>query len=153
MTGSCRCLFKKDYDRNGAAARKGSVLQPVLEQSLNAAYFKLKPPKTAGREEFGSEYAQVFLRRCGRAAKADVIATATALTAASIAQALKSFVLKKGNYRDWVVSGGGTKNAALMEMLRIEAENWDCGCGIQTTSAFPAKPKRLSRLRCWLTRR
>jgi len=116
-------LFKKNYDAGGAIARKGSVLQSVLEQSLGAAYFKLKPPKTAGREEFGSEYARIFLRRCGRAAKADVIATATALTAASIAQALKSFVLKKGSYRDWVVSGGGTKNIALMEMLRKEAES------------------------------
>ncbi|HEY2912362.1 MAG TPA: anhydro-N-acetylmuramic acid kinase [Candidatus Angelobacter sp.] len=116
-------LFKKDYDRGGAVARKGSVLQLVLEQALNAPYFKLKPPKTAGREEFGSEYAQAFLRRCGRAAKADVIATATALTAASMVQALKSFILKKGTYRDWVVSGGGTKNAALMGMLRKEAEN------------------------------
>jgi anhydro-N-acetylmuramic acid kinase len=116
-------LFKKNYDAGGAVARKGSVLQSVLEQSLDAAYFKLKPPKTAGREEFGSEYAQIFLRRCGRAAKADVIATATALTAASMAQALKSFVLKKGSYRDWVVSGGGTKNTALMEMLRKEAES------------------------------
>jgi anhydro-N-acetylmuramic acid kinase len=115
-------LFKKEFDRNGAVARKGSVLQPVLEQSLNAAYFKLKPPKTAGREEFGSEYAQSFLHRCGRAAKADVIATATALTAASMAQALKNFVLKESNYRDWVLSGGGTKNAALMEMLKKEAE-------------------------------
>jgi anhydro-N-acetylmuramic acid kinase len=115
-------LFKKDYDRNGAVARKGSVLQPVLEQSLNADYFKLTPPKTAGREEFGSEYAQTFLRRCGRAAKADVIATATALTAASMAQALKSFVLKKANYRDWVLSGGGTRNTTLMEMLKKEAE-------------------------------
>jgi anhydro-N-acetylmuramic acid kinase len=116
-------LFKKDYDRGGAVARKGSVLQPVLEQSLNAPYFKLKPPKTAGREEFGSEYAQAFLRRCGRAAKADVIATATTLTATSIVLALKSFILKKGNYRDWVISGGGTKNVALMDMLRKEAES------------------------------
>ena len=74
-------LFKKDYDRGGAVARKGSALQSVLEQSLNAAYFKQKPPKTAGREEFGNAYAEAFLRRCGRAAKADVIATATALTA------------------------------------------------------------------------
>jgi len=116
-------LFKKDFDRGGAVARKGSVLHPVLEESLNAPYFKLKPPKTAGREEFGSEYAQAFLRRCGRAAKPDVIATATALTASSMAQALKSFVLKKGNYRDWIVSGGGTENASLMEMLRKEAKS------------------------------
>jgi anhydro-N-acetylmuramic acid kinase len=115
-------LFKKDYDHGGAVARRGSVLQSVLEQSLAAPYFNRKPPKTAGREEFGSEYAQVFLRRCGRAAKADVIATATALTAVSMAHALKNFVLKKSNYRDWVLSGGGTKNSALMDMLRKEAE-------------------------------
>jgi len=115
-------LFRKDYDHGGAVARKGSVLQTVLKQSLAAPYFNRKPPKTAGREEFGSEYAQVFLRRCGRAAKADVIATATALTAVSMAHALKNFVLKKSNYRDWVLSGGGTKNTALMDMLRKEAD-------------------------------
>ncbi len=116
-------LFKKDYDRDGNIARKGTILQSVLEKSLDAPYFKLKPPKTAGHEEFGSEYAKDFLRRCGRAAKADVIATATALTAASMAQALKRFVLEQGNYREWVVSGGGTKNTALMDMLKKEAEN------------------------------
>jgi anhydro-N-acetylmuramic acid kinase len=115
-------LFKRDYDRDGAISRKGAVIQSVLEQSLKAPYFELKPPKTAGREEFGSEYAQVFLRHCGRAGKADVIATATAFTAASMAQALKRFVLNRANYREWVVSGGGTKNAALMEILKREAD-------------------------------
>jgi anhydro-N-acetylmuramic acid kinase len=116
-------LFKRPYDRGGAIARKGTILQPVLQQSLDTAYFKLKPPKTAGREEFGGEYAKTFLHRCGRAAKVDVIATATALTAASMAQALQRFVLARGNYRDWVVSGGGTRNAVLMEMLAKEAGN------------------------------
>lgn len=116
-------LFKKSYDRDGAIARRGKVIQPVLEQLLDSGYFKLKPPKTAGREEFGSQYAEQFLRRCGRAPKADVIATATALTAASMAQALKSLVLTKGSYRDWVVSGGGTKNATLMEMIQKESNS------------------------------
>jgi anhydro-N-acetylmuramic acid kinase len=116
-------LFKKSYDRDGAIARRGKVIQPVLEQLLDSGYFKLKPPKTAGREEFGSQYAEQFLRRCGRAPKADVIATATALTAASMAQTLKSFVLTKGSYRDWVVSGGGTKNATLMEMIQKESNS------------------------------
>jgi anhydro-N-acetylmuramic acid kinase len=116
-------LFNKPYDRGGAVARTGKILQPVLEESLRAAYFKLKPPKTAGREEFGGEYAKAFLRHCGKAPKADVIATATALTAVSMAKALERFVLKKGKYRDWVVSGGGTENATLMEMLKHEADN------------------------------
>jgi anhydro-N-acetylmuramic acid kinase len=116
-------LFNKPYDRGGAVARSGTILQPVLKQLLGAPYFKLKPPKTAGREEFGSHYAEALLRRCGRAAKPDVIATATALTAASIAQALERFVLAQGSFRDLVVSGGGTKNVSLMNMLRQEAGN------------------------------
>jgi anhydro-N-acetylmuramic acid kinase len=117
-------LFNKPYDRGGAVARAGKILQPVLEESLRAAYFRVKPPKTAGREEFGSQYAETFLRRCGKAAKADVIATATALTAASMAQALERFVIKdRGNYREWIVSGGGTQNTTLMEMLEHEASN------------------------------
>ena len=118
-------LFNKPFDRDGAVARSGTILQAILEESLRAPYFKLKPPKTAGREEFGSQYAQAFLRRCGKAAKADVIATATALTAASMAQALERFVLGKGKYRDWIVSGGGTQNSTLMEMLKHEAGNME----------------------------
>jgi anhydro-N-acetylmuramic acid kinase len=114
-------LFNKPYDEGGRVARRGKILPSVLEGALDAAYFKLAPPKTAGREEFGSEYAKAFLRRCGKAAQADVIATATALTAASMAQALKRFVLRNERYRDWVVSGGGTQNATLMEMLNREA--------------------------------
>jgi anhydro-N-acetylmuramic acid kinase len=114
-------LFGKPFDRGGAIARKGTILKPILEHSLDADYFKLKPPKTAGREEFGAEYAETFLRRCGKAPKADVIATATALTARSMAQAVHRFVLKRGRYHDWVVSGGGTKNATLMAMLEKEA--------------------------------
>ena len=114
-------LFNKPYDRAGAIARRGAILQPILEESLRAPFFRLPPPKTAGREEFGSAYAKTFLRRCGKAAKADVIATATALTAGSMAHALRRFVLGRGKYGDWVVSGGGTKNTTLMNMLKQEA--------------------------------
>ena len=110
-------LFGKPYDRNGETARKGKILQPVLEHFLDGGYMRRKPPKTAGREEFGREYAQAFLRRCGRASKADVIATATALTAQSIARAIGKFVLPSGRYREYIVSGGGTRNGTLMRML------------------------------------
>src|SRR6476620_365889 len=111
-------LFNKPYDREGAIARRGAILQPILEESLQAPFFRLPPPKTAWREEFGSAYANTFLRRCGKATKADVIATATALTAGSMADALRRFVLGRGKYGDWIVSGGGTKNATLMKMLK-----------------------------------
>jgi anhydro-N-acetylmuramic acid kinase len=134
-------LFNKPYDAEGKVARRGKVLQPVLEGALAAPYFKLAPPKTAGREEFGSEYAQAFLRRCGKAANADVIATATALTAASMAYALKRYVLRQGEYRDWVVSGGGTQNAMLMEMLNQEAVRLGLGLKHSDDFGVPSQAK------------
>lgn len=116
-------LFGRPYDRNGRIAAQGRILQPVLEDSLRAPFFRVKPPKTAGREEFGREYAKQFLRHCGRAGHHDVIATATALTAKSIAQAILKFVLKAGNegaFQECIASGGGTENRTLMRMLAKE---------------------------------
>ena len=113
-------LFSKAYDRNGAIAARGQVLEPVIARMLRAAYFQQKPPKTAGREEYGGQYAQAFLKLCGRAAKPDIIATATALTARSISQAITRFVLPRGQFHDYIVSGGGTQNRTLMLMLSDE---------------------------------
>ncbi|HWZ45093.1 MAG TPA: anhydro-N-acetylmuramic acid kinase [Candidatus Saccharimonadales bacterium] len=118
-------LYNQPYDRSGAVGAAGFILQPVLKELLRNPFFHRKPPRTAGREEFGREYVRAFLRRCGRRPrKEDVIATATALTASSIALAIKS-VLKRGGadpYRDYIISGGGAKNKTLVRMLTQEAE-------------------------------
>jgi len=89
---------------------------------LRASYFRMKPPKSAGREEFGGEFVQRFLKKCGRARKEDIIATATGFTAQSIAQQVRMFVTKKddGRYKDFVVAGGGSKNPTLLRMLASE---------------------------------
>ena len=113
-------LFGRPYDRGGQIAASGKILQPILEEMLRHAFFRKRPPKTGGREEFGREFARDFLGCCGNAAKADVIATATALTARSIAKALRQFVLKRGRFQDYIVSGGGTANRTLMKMLTRE---------------------------------
>lgn len=113
-------LLHKPFDRDGSVARQGTVLQPLLEELLRAPYFRRRPPKTAGREEFGREYVDALLRRSGRAGKADLMATATALTAQSIGRALKTFVLPGSKYRDYVVSGGGSRNKTLLQMLGRE---------------------------------
>ena len=84
-------------------------------------FFLRKPPKTAGREEFGREFVQQFIKRCGRAAKQDIVATATALTARSIADALWRFVVGRGkDFGEYVVSGGGANNPTLLAMLANE---------------------------------
>ena len=134
-------LFDKPYDHNGQIAMQGTILTPVLAEMLRATYFKRKPPKTAGREEFGKDYAKAFLRKCGRAAKQDVIATATALTAHSIAAAIRRFVLPTGKYRDYIVSGGGAKNHALMQMLADETATIGLEIAVSDDFGVPSQAK------------
>jgi anhydro-N-acetylmuramic acid kinase len=114
-------LFGRPYDRDGRIAASGTVLEPVVSDLLRLPFFHRKPPKTAGREEFGREFAQRFVKRCGRAGKSDVVATATALTACSIADAVRRLVLsRRGKFREFVVSGGGANNPTLLAMLANE---------------------------------
>jgi len=135
-------LYGKPYDRDGRVAAKGKPLEAVLKVVLQHSFFRRKPPKTAGREEFGREFVADFLRRCGRARKEDVVTTATALTARSIGEAIRKFVLfpsaakaarPKGHigtakavplhpFSEYIVSGGGAKNRTLVNILGAEVE-------------------------------
>jgi len=116
-------LFGKQYDRDGRIAGSGVVLDNVIRDVLRGPFFRRKPPKTAGREEFGREFMEEYIRRCGRADKRDIVATATALTARAIADALRRFALQQTDtYRDFIVSGGGANNPTLMAMLANELQ-------------------------------
>jgi len=116
-------LFGRSFDRDGKIAASGNVLTVVVRQLLRAPFFRSRPPKTAGREEFGSEFAAQFLHMCAGSRKEDVVATATALTAGSIADALRRFVLPRNkSYQELVVSGGGGRNPTLVRMLATEIE-------------------------------
>ena len=116
-------LCGRAFDRGGKLAASGMVLGPVVKQFLKRKFFRAAPPKTAGREEFGREFVREFLRACGRSRKEDVVATATALTARSIADAVQRFVTKqsgpatKTSFRELILSGGGARNATLVAML------------------------------------
>src|SRR5439155_11107596 len=93
--------------------------------------FRERPPKTAGREEFGRDFTDRFLRSLTHHSKSatagaplargrDAIATATALTARSIRDAIRRFVLPKGEFSEIIASGGGTRNPTLMSWLANE---------------------------------
>jgi anhydro-N-acetylmuramic acid kinase len=112
-------LFNRAYDRDGKIAASGTVIDSVVTKILARPFFTAKPPKTAGREEFGREFVREFLRLCGRARKQDIVATATALTASSIADAIERFVgsARKKRFGELIVSGGGAKNRTLIAML------------------------------------
>jgi anhydro-N-acetylmuramic acid kinase len=114
-------LYGRRFDRNGEIAASGRVLEAVVEKLARARFFRQRPPKTAGREQFGREFTLRFLDLCRQAKKEDVVATATALTARTIGDAICRFVLKpRGNYRELIVSGGGAQNPTLMAMLAGE---------------------------------
>jgi anhydro-N-acetylmuramic acid kinase len=119
-------LFGQPFDRSGRIAASGKVLDKVIHGMLRLDFFKRKPPKTAGREEFGREFVREFLRSCGGCRKQDVVATATALTAKSIAHAVRRFAdgnsgsARKHGFREMILSGGGAKNSALVAMLTSE---------------------------------
>lgn len=114
-------LYGKPYDVGGRIAAEGTVLDRLLSSLLRHPYFSRKPPKTAGREEFGREFVGDFLLLCRGSRKQDIVATATALTAKSIGQTVRRFVLGGGgSFKELIVSGGGAKNPVLLAMLVSE---------------------------------
>ena len=119
-------LFRVPFDRGGKIGASGEVLYPVIDKILRRDFFRKKPPKTAGREEFGREFVRDFLQSCGRSRKQDVVATATALTARSIADAVRKYALPQTGsaqtpgFHEMILSGGGTKNSTLVDMLTTE---------------------------------
>ncbi|HEU0138281.1 MAG TPA: anhydro-N-acetylmuramic acid kinase [Bryobacteraceae bacterium] len=104
---------KQRFDRGGRIAAGGAVDRKLLGRLLRAPFYKVKPPKTAGREQYGREFVAELLA-AGRALP-DLIATATALTAAAISEGIRRFVPFRVD--DLIVSGGGAHNPVLMGYL------------------------------------
>jgi anhydro-N-acetylmuramic acid kinase len=107
----------REYDKDGEGARRGRVIDPALEAALRHPYFARRAPKSTGREEFGLPFAEDFLARvrAGGGSLDDALATATELTARTIAEAIRGMGTK---WQDVLVGGGGAANPALMDALR-----------------------------------
>jgi anhydro-N-acetylmuramic acid kinase len=135
-------LFGEPCDRDGKIAASGRVLEDIVRRFLGESYFRQKPPKTSGREEFGREFTREFLHACNMwgkghempVEKRDVVATATAFTARSIRDALRLYVVKKGSFSELITSGGGTKNPTLMSALSSGVE--ELGFKVRSSDEF-----------------
>jgi anhydro-N-acetylmuramic acid kinase len=109
-------------DRDGGMAAGGTVNVQLLAELLRHRYFARKPPKSTGREEFGDAFVEQIIARAKalKLAPDDIVATATALTARTIAQACMRFVMPLGPLQELIVTGGGARNPTLMAMLARE---------------------------------
>ncbi|MDX2141300.1 MAG: anhydro-N-acetylmuramic acid kinase [Chloroflexota bacterium] len=105
------------YDDGGRFAAQGSIDRAWLDRLLQHAYFRQPPPKTTGRELFGTDYAEQLVQdgRVRGLTDADSVATLTALTAHSIATAYRDFA--PAPIAECILAGGGRHNATLVRML------------------------------------
>jgi anhydro-N-acetylmuramic acid kinase len=108
------------YDVDGKHAAAGTPIDSVVDHLLAHPYFAAEPPKSTGRELFDQSYVQSLIRRCREANPSasadDIIATATSLTARSIADSYRRFLPEP--VVEVLVSGGGAKNPTLLSMIR-----------------------------------
>lgn len=114
-----KLLFYKPYDDGGEIARSGVVHQPLLDHLMKSPFLKKEPPKSTGREQFGSGFTSNLLTEYSRVDKRDIISTFTHFTALSISEAYQKWILPKMDIDQIVVSGGGAKNTYLLELLRL----------------------------------
>jgi len=102
----------KPYDRGGKIAASGNVDRALLDELLDDSYYRRKPPKSAGREQYGAAFVEKLVKT-GLPLR-DLVTTATVLTSATIALAVRKFAV---GATDLIASGGGVHNAQIMAHL------------------------------------
>jgi anhydro-N-acetylmuramic acid kinase len=113
-----RC-FEKKYDRNGRLAAKGSISKRLLSMLMADNYLKGKYGPSTGRERFGEKFVEKTFRVSSGLglSRHDILATATELTAVSIARSIGPH-LKRFNLKTVYLFGGGLNNGYLVERLK-----------------------------------
>lgn len=104
------------FDRNGEMALGGAVDSEWLAHLMDDEYYRAPAPKTTGRERYGAEFASGVLAD-GRArglGTNDIVATVTALTAATVADCILANVPSGYPLSEVVAGGGGARNPAIM---------------------------------------
>src|SRR5580692_6092580 len=107
------------YDRGAKTALTGRTIPELLSRMMREPYLRKRPPKTAGREQFGQAYVERLIRwgKNHHASPADLVRTATVFTSLSIADAFRRLILPRASIHELIVSGGGAKNPLMMAQL------------------------------------
>jgi anhydro-N-acetylmuramic acid kinase len=122
IDAAMRLLHDRDFDAGGAFAASGTPDGNWLEELLHHPYYKLIPPKSAGRENFGEEAGRqlVIEAQASGIADTDIVATLTKLTARTIASAITDYCAHGTVADELIVGGGGAHNVTMMRMLGDE---------------------------------
>ncbi|WP_420455464.1 anhydro-N-acetylmuramic acid kinase [Rubrivirga sp.] len=126
-------LTGRPYDESGALAAQGTPDNALVDDVLAAPFFRAAPPKSTGREDFGAPFVDWLVGR-GPSSPADLLATAAAVTARSVAEAVRRFVDPAP--ARVIASGGGVHNPTLMGRL-AEAL---APVPLETTAAYGLDP-------------
>jgi anhydro-N-acetylmuramic acid kinase len=121
------------YDRAGAYAAAGAVDDTLLDELLADPFFRAAPPKSTGRERFGTEFITRIRSRLDALAFADAVATLTALTVRSVAEAVQRHAPDAARV---IVSGGGAHNLTMLDGLRAALP----GAAVERSDRFGIDP-------------
>jgi len=107
------------FDHDARYALSGRTIPELLVRMMREPYLRKKPPKSTGRELFGSEYARMLLAwgQHHHSGHADVVRTATVFTPLSIADAFRRFIIPRAQVHELIVAGGGARNPLMMAQL------------------------------------
>ncbi len=114
------------YDRDGKLAAAGRVNMPILRKLQSIEYFMRPPPKSTGREIFGALLGKALLKRYPKVSDDDLLATATELTAWSIAASYGQFLPRMPE--ETILCGGGAENPFLVERIKVHLAEAGCHC-------------------------
>lgn len=103
------------FDEDGRLARAGAVYSALLAHMLDDPYFRELPPKTTGREQYGTPFITRWRGELDTLPLENAVATLTALTVRTVTDAFRAAAPRAELL---IVSGGGARNPAIVDGLR-----------------------------------
>jgi len=114
-------LTGEPWDEDGRVAASGSVHEALVEEWMSDPFFAESPPRSTGRERFGSPRVIDWLDS-NDLPVADAIATLTEVTSRSIAA---SYRFIDQNVDEVLLCGGGARNPEIRRRLAIHLPDTD----------------------------
>jgi len=132
-------FYGKAYDRDGKIALSGRPSERIVSRIMRLRFFKLPPPKSTGRELYGSGFVDSVLRMSAGFSTEDIISTISEITVRGIADFLRKFA---GSVNEILLCGGGTKNAYIISRLCEDFPR----CFVESTSVLGYDPEHIEAL-------